>query len=380
MLGGVFNTLLAPQLFRSFAEYPLVLVAACLLRPAPAAGGDARRRALDAALPVALLAALAAAGLALGGGGAARWTLFGLGGAACLIVAGRPVRFGLALAALIVAGRLSHAPLGEVLASERNFFGPAEVMGAAGSRILYHGKTIHGAQVTTARHRATPLAYYTAAGPLGDVFRALAPRLEGARIAVVGLGSGALAAYGRPGQQMVFHEINPAVARIANDPRLFTYLSDSKADVAVRIGDGRLGLAQEAQDRYALIVVDAFNSDAVPVHLLTREAIGLYLARLAPGGVLLFNATNDYLDLEGVLGRAAADAGLSALVRCDEEPVSTTEDIPFKLPSDWVALARTDADLAGLSGTPGWRVPRYRPAQRPWTDDRASLLGAFRGL
>ena len=121
----------------------------------------------------------------------------------------------------------------------------------------------------------------------------------------------------------------------------------------MRVGDGRLGLAQEAQDRYALIVVDAFNSDAVPVHLLTREAIGLYLARLAPGGVLLFNATNDYLDLEGVLGRAAADAGLAALVRCDEEPVSATEDIPFRLPSDWVALARstpTSPDCPGRRG------------------------------
>ena len=113
-----------------------------------------------------------------------------------------------------------------MLAAERNFFGPVQVIGAGASRILYHGKTIHGAQVTTRRRRGTPLAYYTIAGPLGDVFRALGPRLEGARIAVVGLGSGALAAYGSPGQRMDFHEINPAVARMAADPRLFTYLAD----------------------------------------------------------------------------------------------------------------------------------------------------------
>lgn len=380
VLGGVFNALLAPQLFRSFAEYPLVLVAACLLRPASAAGGGVRRRTLDAAIPAALFAALAASGLALREGGTARWVLFALGGAACLVVAGRPIRFGLALAALVVAGRLSHAPLGEVLAAERNFFGPVEVIGAGGSRIFYHGKTIHGAQAVKGRHRATPLAYYTTAGPLGDVFRALPPRLEGGRIAVVGLGAGALAAYGRPGQEMVFHEINPAVARMAADPRLFTYLADSPAKIAVSIGDGRLGLAQEAPGGNALIVVDAFNSDAVPVHLITREAIALYLSRLAPGGVLLFNATNDYLDLEGVLGSAAADAGLAALVRSDEEAVSATDEIPFKLPSDWVVMARSDADLGGLPGTPGWRRPRHRATQRPWTDDRAGLLAAIRGL
>ena len=322
---------------------------------------------------------LAGAGFALRPGEGLRWLLLGLGGAACLAWSRRPLRFALALAALVLAGRASHEPLGEVLASERNFFGPVQVIGAGGSRILYHGKTIHGAQVTSGGHRATPLAYYTTAGPLGDVFRALGPRLEGARIAVVGLGTGALAAYGRPGQRLDFHEINPAVAAMARDPRLFTYLADGAAAVDVRIGDGRAGLAAAADGEYALIVVDAFNSDAVPVHLLTREAVALYLRKLAPGGALLFNVTNDYLDLEEVLGAVAADAGLAAVVRVDDEPVSVTEEIPFKLPSDWMALARSRGDLGDLPRAPGWRSPRQRAAGRAWTDDHSSVLAAFRG-
>lgn len=389
VLGGAFNALLAPSLFRTLVEYPLVLGAACLLRPAGAAApgargalapaAAARARRLDATLPAVLFAALAAAGFALRGGEGGRWLLLGLGGAACLAWSRRPLRFALALAALVLAGRMGHAPLGTVLAAERNFFGPVQVIGAGGSRILYHGKTIHGAQVVTGGHRATPLAYYTTAGPLGDAFRALEPRLEGARIAVVGLGTGAMAAYGRRGQRLDFLEINPAVAALARDPRLFTYLADGAAAVGVRIGDGRAGLAAAADGHYALIVVDAFNSDAVPVHLLTREAIALYLRKLAPGGALLFNVTNDYLDLEGVLGRVAADAGLAALVRVDDEPVSVTDEIPFKLPSDWMALARAEADFADLPRAPGWRRPRFRPSDRPWSDDHSSVLAAFRG-
>lgn len=378
VLGGAFNAFLAPLLFTSVAEYPLALAAACLLRPAPVPAGGRRERALDFALPAALFVVALAAGLAAGSAGGARWAVVVAGGAACLLLSRRPLRFALALAALVVAGRHSHAPLGAVLAEERNFFGPVQVIGAGGARILYHGRTIHGAQVIDERHRGSPLAYYTAGGPLGDVFGALAPRLGGARIGVVGLGSGAVAAYGRPGQTVVFHEINPAVARIASDPRLFTYLADSAAAVEVRLGDGRIGLAAAADGEYALIVVDAFNSDAVPVHLLTTEAVRLYLAKLAPGGAIAFNVTNDYLDLEAVLGRVAAELGLAALARSDEEDVVATEEVPFKLPSDWLVLAAAPGDLGALAARPGWRPPRRRPADRPWSDDHAGLLGAFR--
>lgn len=375
VLGGLLNALVAPRLFTTVAEYPLVLILACLLRPAGEGGG--RRRWLDLALPAGLFAAVFASTLASGGSPGARWAAVGLGGAACLALSGRPLRFALALAALVAAGRLTHPPLGAVLAAERNFFGPVQVIGAGDARILYHGKTVHGAQVVGERHRGAPLAYYTPAGPLGDVFGALGPRLEGGRIAVVGLGTGALAAWGRPGQSMVFFEVNPAVARIAADPRLFTYLADAKAAVEVRLGDGRLGLAG-AEGGYALIVLDAFNSDAVPVHLLTAEAVRLYLAKLAPGGALVFNVTNEHLDLEGVLGRIAAELGLAALVRREEGGVVATEELPFKLPSDWLVIAASPEGLGGLAGRTGWQAPRYDRGSRPWSDDHAGLLGALR--
>lgn len=378
VLGGLFNAFLAPQLFTAILEYPLVLAAACLLRPSPGRGGTRRQRLLDFALPGALFAAVLASTFASGTAPGARWTAVGLGGAACLLLSGRPLRFALALAALVVAGRLTHAPLGAVLAAERNFYGLVQVIGAGEARILYDGKTIHGAQFTGERHRAVPLSYYTPAGPVGDIFDALGPALAGARIGVVGLGSGTLAAHGRAGQTLVFFEINPAVARIAADPRLFTYLADSGAAVEVRIGDGRLGLAAGAAGEYGLIVVDAFSSDAVPVHLLTQEAVRLYLSKLAPEGALVFNVTNDYLDLEGVLGRIAADLGLAALARLDEEQVVATEEVPFKLPSDWLVLARSPGVLSRLAGRPGWGPPRFCPDSRPWSDDHAGLLAAFK--
>jgi hypothetical protein len=374
VLGGVFNTLAAPVLFRTLLEYPLALAAACLLRP-PAAGVASRPgRGHDLLAPAILLAATTGAGLMLRHNTSGRWVLLAVGGAACLALSGRPVRFGLALAALGLAGRVSHAPLGTTLAAGRNFFGPVAVIGDAQARILYHGRTTHGAQILDEKHRRTPLAYYTHASPLGDIFR----RLGGNRVGVIGLGAGTIAAYGRDGQEMLFYEINPLVAAMATEPRLFSYLADSPASIRVSLGDGRVGLAETPEGAYDLLVVDAFNSDAVPVHLLTREAIELYLSRTAPGGAIAFNLTNDYLDLEPVVAESAASLGLVAVSRSDIDRAAWQGDVPFRLPSDWLVMARSAGELGGLDGAPDWRPARRIPGRRPWTDDHASLVAVFR--
>ncbi len=378
VLGGIFNTLAAPVLFRTFLEYPLAMVAACLLRPSRKSRPGKHAWSTDLLAPVGLLGAIAAAGLLLRLDTPGRWWLLAAGGVACLALASRPVRFGLALAALLLAGRITRAPMVTTLASGRNFFGPVVVFGEAGARLLYHGRTTHGAQVIDDRSRRVPLTYYTPQGPLGDLFQALGPRLENATIGVVGLGAGAVAAYGRNGQEMVFYEINPLVVAMATEPRLFTYLIDSPASVRVRLGDGRLGLAEAPEGTYDLLIIDAFNSDAVPVHLLTREAVELYVSRLSPGGAIAFNLTNNHLDLEPVVAAAAGSLSLAAIFRSDDNRTAPDEVGPFRFPSDWLVVARSAGDLGGLAGAPGWRPARRIAGRRPWTDDHASILAAFR--
>jgi hypothetical protein len=228
-------------------------------------------------------------------------------------------------------------------------------------------------QSTEPEEAARPLGYYHVDGPGGQVVRALAARAPEARIAFVGLGAGALAVLTAPRQQLTIYEIDDAVVEIAEDPRLFSYLAHAPAPYRVVVADGRIALAQ-ADARYDLIVLDAFSSDAIPIHLLTREAVALYLERLAPGGVLLFHVSNQHLALAPVVGAVAADLGLSALERVD--PGRVDEDAVL-FGSHWVLLARDPAHFAGLADS-SWRFLRPPPDEIVWTDDFSNVLSAFR--
>jgi hypothetical protein len=195
----------------------------------------------------------------------------------------------------------------------------------------------------------------------------------GARVAIVGLGVGTLACYARPGQSWTFYEIDPAVARIAGEPRYFRYLQDCRADtLKIVLGDARQRLADAPDHAYQLIVLDAFNSDAVPVHLISREALRLYRSKLASGGVLAFNLSNRYLDLDPVMGRQAEDTGLFCRVRYDLH-VSDSEKRDGKQPSIWAVMALTEGDLQSLAGDSRWQPPALRPGSRVWTDDYSDL-------
>jgi SAM-dependent methyltransferase len=266
-----------------------------------------------------------------------------------------------------------------VIHRARNFFGALRVLYDPAARVhrLLHGSTLHGQQSLEPSRRAEPSTYFTRSGPIGGLFDALGPALgrPGARVAIVGLGTGTLACYAKPGQAWTFYEIDDAVVQVAEDARYFSYLADARArGVAVGVveGDARLRIGEAPDGGYGLIVLDAFSSDAVPVHLLSREAIALYRRKLGPGGVLAFNLSNRYLDLDPLMDRQARDAGLACRIRHDLG-VSPEERRDGKQPSIWCVMAESEADLHGLADDPRWRRPRHRPGSSAWTDDYSDL-------
>ncbi len=347
-------------------------------------------RGLDLALPLALGAAWAVFSWDIeyiysnNPNEALHWWHFLIGLAVGLCVyfaysANRPIRFGLSLAVLIlVAGTIRVGTVDRVLDKDRSFFGAYQVLaddlgaGQGEYHVLMHGTTNHGAEVLDGSTPPQPTLYHHRTGPIGQLLAKL-PDDVTSQTAVLGLGAGSMACYSKPGQQWTFYEIDPVIERIARDPGLFTYLRDCPGDFNVVLGDARLELAGAPEEGYGLIVADAFNSDAVPVHLLTREAIDLYLSKLKSDGVLAFDISNRYVELEPVLGNLAQDGGLFCLGEYDEE----TEDEPFKLESHWVAVARDPADLGELVDDSRWHRCSRNDTSEIWTDDFSDLLSNF---
>jgi SAM-dependent methyltransferase len=279
--------------------------------------------------------------------------------------------------ALLVASQIKDYGANATLAV-RDFYGAFRVISTpAGEGTLHelrHGRILHGDQfVEPAEKRAIPLTYYSSASGLGIVLNALRPETK-RRIGMVGLGAGTLAAYGKVGDVIRFYEIDPLVVRIAKTE--FHYLGGTPAQTEVALGDARLSLEREAPQRFDVLAVDAFSGDAIPVHLLSIEAIELYLRHLKPDGVLLFHVTNRYLDLAPVLGRIAAIKHLSAAL-ISHEPTDDEETLQYAS-SDWVVLSRDDAILARPSVAAAARpltVPEGTPL---WTDDFNNLLHVLR--
>jgi hypothetical protein len=293
----------------------------------------------------------------------------------------RPLRFALGLGAVLI-GSSAFMPYGAPLLHARSFYGALLVTKSAeGTRMqLVHGRTLHGAQSLDPATRHMALSYFHSSGPIGDVFaRHAQAHAVDARVAVVGLGTGTLAAYARPGERWTFYEINPDVVRIATDPRYFTYLSDAFAglrSVRIELGDARLGLTR-SHDRYAVIVIDAFSSDAIPVHLLTQEAMRTYAEHLADDGLLAIHCSNNYVDLEPVLAALAERAGFVAHRRDDRVLTRAQSDLG-KMGSQWVVMARHAEDLGPALRSPPWRPARRGTLAQPWTDDASSIVAFLR--
>jgi hypothetical protein len=357
VIGGALNALVAPVIFPQVVEYPLVIALVFVLRssrapaPTPAAAPRKFQGKRAAVRPQAQP-------VRRGRG----WAVFG------------------ALAALVFFIQSYGGDPRYIRLSERNFFGVHRVKLDPVRQLigLQYGTTVHGMQSTDPAKRNNPLGYYYPTGPIGEVFAAWEPMHPGRPIAVVGLGIGSLSCYAKSGQAMTFYELDPEVIRLARDTTYFTRLSDAEArgvKLTVVLGDARLQLRRSG-DRYALLILDAFNSDAVPVHLLTREALQTYLDHLEPGGLLAIHISSQYFRLEPVVKALAHDAGLEILE--DLDPASDPiERDAGKVASRWVVMARTRADFGALADNPQWHIPAGREGVGEWTDDYSNLPGVI---
>lgn len=367
VLGGMVNALLAPLVLSWVAEYPVMIALGAGL----AVGWPSfnRRTLLDTFPALTLAVVLIALLLAI----PADWTyasavLIGVPALACFLCSTRPVRFALALLVALLLPEIIR-PSEHIVRRTRTFFGVHTVLFENSPRgprhTLRHGGTLHGLQNLGSGKSQT---YYHTTGPIGEVFRALPASAD---VAAIGLGVGSVAALARQGDTLTFHEIDPAVIRIATDPALFTYTTESPAAVRYVLGDGRLTIAQaEPKD---LVIVDAFTSDAIPVHLLTAEALALYAGHLKPGGLIALHLSNRYLDLAPVVAATAARAGLAGRIRTDVPNDTQIND--GKEMSTWAVFAKDPATLAGFTN---WDPLEPGPAVRAWTDDYASILGVLR--
>jgi len=375
-LGGAFNALVAPRVFDSIVEYPLAIALACMLRPvAPARTWNG----LDLVFPLVLASAFALLAHAnvhpLQHGKIVIVLYVEALGVALYLMHPRPLRFGLAVAATLLATPAVH-DVHEILARQRSFFGVHTVFQDEGRHfnVLLNGVTIHGAQHLEPALRHEPTTFYHRHGPLGQLFGA-----EGAgrfrNVALVGLGTGSAVCHREAGRTWTIYEIDPVVVSIARDPRWFDFLAACAPAARVVIGDGRLSLSRAPETAYDLIILDTFSSDAIPVHMITREAVALYFRKLAAHGVLMIHISNQYLDLAPVLARIAAELGLTALVPGPRLPL---EGGYSQLESNWMALARTPGDLTGLMKEEGWQVKNALSRGRTWTDDYSNILQALK--
>jgi hypothetical protein len=387
VVGGLWNGVIAPVVFDRLVEYPLAMVLAAACRrtrdeESPKPTWDLSMAALLALLTLGLVHL--GKTLRFDPSGHMFPILFGVPLFINYSQLARPRRFALGLLATLIGGVFYGGPAGETLHIERNFFGVLRVTRdtALGFVQIAHGSTIHGRQRIDPAHKDDPSGYYTCSAPLGQVFAQFCARDRPppTSVGVIGLGAGGMAVYARPSEHWTYFEINPAVVRVATDPRYFTFLHDSFPDpslLTIVLGDARIRLEESPDASFDLLALDAFSSDAIPAHLLTREAVTLYLAKLRPGGILVAHISDRYLDLEPVVASVAATIGLFGFIRNDSKADDPDAAAQGWTPSDWIVLARSGDDLALLEHDRRWR--RLVPTgARPWSDDFSNLLGAYR--
>lgn len=383
LLGGCFNVLAAPLVFDEVVEYPLVLILACLLRrpSSPESGRSLVKLILQAAAPSAIAIILLAYVSSLGSAGVETRLLsaaaFGAAAFAAYLCLHHRLRFALALGGLFIVGAFYQGNRGVPERQDRTFFGlhRVSVDPEGPFRMLFHGNTVHGIQSLEPERAGEPLSYYSRTGPAGDLF-SLVQNRDAKRIGVVGLGAGSLAAYGRPEETWTFYELDPTVIEIARDSGFFTYWRDSRAHLEAKVGDARLQLGEESGPLVDLLVLDAFSSDAIPLHLLTREALQIYLSRVGSRGLIAFHISNRIADLRPVLAALARDAGLQLLSRADLA-IPSAALRAGKFPSVWAVVGAAESPIRELARSGEW-FPVAASDSAVWTDDFSNVLGALR--
>ncbi|QGN54914.1 fused MFS/spermidine synthase [Novosphingobium sp. Gsoil 351] len=384
-LGGLFTALLAPLWFDWVWEHPLLVLGAAFLVPMRPLLGWMRMDGVTRSMALYVITALLLLAALLG------WVLLGvdpslspylallltLAIAFCgVLVLGERLAFVSILTILMYAhGGLETLRQSYEGARTRSYFGVYTVRDypSEHQRVLSHGTTLHGLQFTDERRRI-PTTYYGRSSGIG-IAMSRVPQLYGpaARVGVIGLGTGTLACWHVPGQHWTFFEIDDAVLDLSRRGR-FTYLRDCAPDATVRIGDARLEMAKLPAQSFDAIAVDAFSSDAIPLHLLTAEALGVYERALSPGGLLMIHISNRYFELEPQLSAALGVAGWHARVLTDQPRRDSVLS-----GSVWVAATRDPARLARVTaGRTDWKPLLDGPGTRPWTDEHASILGAVR--
>jgi SAM-dependent methyltransferase len=395
VVGGGFNAFVAPVIFDNVWEYPLVLALSVLARP------SAERRmtpwgwamivlgtvgALAAPILMTFVAPHVSSQAVIGALTRSDILELGVRGLLALAVVsafmsrGRTLAFFL-LVALVSLGAQAAADRVNTTQSWRSFFGvlrqsETRTPSLGQVRMLAHGTTLHGAQALDPRYRCRPLVYYTPSTPIGQVFRALEAEKPAIRVGAVGLGTGSVAAYVRPGDHLTFFEIDPLVIKVSTDPKHFSYTTEcAKGRVDYVVGDARLTLAKQPQGIFDVLLIDAFSSDAVPAHLLTVEAVRGYLTHLKPDGVLILHLSNRNLDLKGPAQAVARAAGGAALLQ-EYRPPERARGATWESAEDAVIVGRSPAALARFRANPAW-VPANPFKARPWTDDYTNLAGAL---
>jgi hypothetical protein len=381
VVGGSFNAFVAPVIFNAVYEYPLVLVLACLARPTPpkGEGWDLISVILGAMGAVSAVAVIV---IVMDGHTPMQVNvpLLMLAAGAAFVLRDRRLAFVGLIGLISISAHMLAFRIQSVEITSRNFFGVVKVghsnlPGIGKVSLMLHGTTLHGAQRSTGPDQCLPMVYYAPATPLGSTMLKAQKAKAAMSYGVVGLGSGAVAAYVRPGDQMTFFEIDPVVDEMARNPSIFTYISAcAKGPVKTVMGDARLSLKAVPTGTYDLLMMDAFASDAVPAHLLTVEAMRSYLRVIKPGGVIVMNLTNRHLDLIGPAAAVAKAAGGVVMGQSYTRPDSVPELSEASTKS--VIIAKTPEALAAWTAGQDWK-PVDTQGVRPWTDDYTNILGAM---
>ncbi|NEX93916.1 fused MFS/spermidine synthase [Caulobacter sp. 17J65-9] len=390
VVGGAFTALVAPVVFDVVREYPLVLVLAALAR-SRAAGPLGRRDWILLAAAVAVCS-IAPAMLALLKAHPAlarfyEWKTGVMLGHALLLVAavcailvrGRPVLFTVVLAVMSMSAQ-GLAGQFNWIESKRSFFGVLRIARYDDVRygpvhVLMHGSTMHGAEIVDPKNRCVPMLYYATTTPIGQAMLKVQNHKPAAVVGVVGLGTGTLATYKRAADSLTYYEIDPLVERFARDPNRFGFISRcAEGPVGVVLGDARLSLAHEPADKFDLLVIDAFSSDSVPVHLLTEEALRGYLRVLKPDGVVLLHLSNRNLEITTPAIAAARAVGAPAMLSAFKAKDKRSPMIEAS--TEALIVARSEEGLRAFQGDSRWWVPPATET-RAWTDDYTNLIGAM---